>query len=200
MASEFSFDVVSTVDLNEVKNAIDQAEKEITTRYDFRGTKTKIELEDSTLKILSDDAFHLDIVLDIVRSKFAKRNISLKSLEYGKVEAASGGAARQTVTLKQGIPTDEAKKLAKKIKDSGLKVQAQIQGRGAPHHGQGQGRIAGRAKPAERPDGIAFRYVFQQLSVSSTQFRPGKAFCHTAGKREREGRKAKGKAKKWVAG
>ena len=140
MASEFSFDVVSTVDLNEVKNAIDQAEKEITTRYDFRGTKTKIELEDSTLKILSDDEFHLDIVLDIVRSKFAKRNVSLKSLEYGKVEAASGGAARQTVTLKQGIPTEEAKKLAKKIKDSGIKVQAQIQGEAL--------RITGKDKDA----------------------------------------------------
>ena len=128
MASEYSFDVVSTVDLSEVKNAVDAAEKEITTRYDFRNTKTKITQEESTLKILSDDEFHLDIVLDIVRSKLAKRNVSLKSLEYGKVESASGGAARQTVTIRQGIPMDEAKALVRELKGAGLKAQAQIQG------------------------------------------------------------------------
>ena len=127
-ATEYSFDVVSTVDLSEVKNAIDAAEKEIATRYDLRNTKTKIEQDENTLKILSDDQFRLDIVLEIVRSKLVKRNISLKSLEYGKVEQASGGAARQTVTLRQGIPMEEAKKLVKDLKGAGLKAQAQIQG------------------------------------------------------------------------
>ena len=128
MAAEFSFDVVSKVDLTEVKNAIDQAEREIANRYDFRNTKTKFDLEGNQLKILSDDEFHLEMVLDVLRGKLAKRNVSLKSLEYGKVEAASGGAARQTVTLRQGIPTDDAKALARKVKESGIKVQAQIQG------------------------------------------------------------------------
>jgi uncharacterized protein YajQ (UPF0234 family) len=128
MASEFSFDIVSKVDLTEVKNAIDQAEKEIANRYDFRGTKTKFDLEGNQLKILSDDEFHLEMVLDVLRAKLAKRNVSLKSMEYGKVEAASGGTARQTITLRQGIPTDDAKALVRKIKESGLKVQAQIQG------------------------------------------------------------------------
>jgi hypothetical protein len=128
MASEYSFDIVSKVDLTEVKNAIDQAEKEIANRYDFRGTKTKFDLEGNQLKILSDDEFHLEMVIDVLRGKLAKRNVSLKSLEYGKVEAASGGAARQTITLRQGIPTDDAKALVRKIKESALKVQAQIQG------------------------------------------------------------------------
>ena len=128
MASEFSFDIVSKVDLTEVKNAIDQSEKEIANRYDFRNTKTKFELEGNLVKILSDDEFHLQLVLDVLRGKLAKRNVSLKSLEYGKIEAASGGAARQTITLRQGIPTDEAKALVRKLKDAGLKAQAQIQG------------------------------------------------------------------------
>ena len=125
---EFSFDVVSKVDITEVKNAIDQAEKEIAGRFDFRNTKTKFTLEENTIKILSDDEFHLEMVLDILRSKLAKRNVSLKALEYGKVEAASAGAARQTITLRQGIPTDDAKNLVKEIKAAGLKAQAQIQG------------------------------------------------------------------------
>jgi cyclic-di-GMP-binding protein len=128
MASEYSFDVVSKVDLTEVKNAVDQAEKEIANRYDFRNSKTKIEIDGNQLKILSDDEFHLEMVLDVLRAKLAKRSVSLKSLEYGKIEAASGGAARQTVTLRQGIPTDDAKALVRKIKESGLKAQAQIQG------------------------------------------------------------------------
>jgi uncharacterized protein YajQ (UPF0234 family) len=140
MAAEYSFDVVSRVDLNEVKNAIDQAEREIANRFDFRNTKTKFELEGNALKILSDDEFHLNMVLDILRSKFAKRNVSLKALEYGRIEAASGGTVRQTVTLRQGIPTDEAKALVKEIKASGIRAQAQIQG--------DQLRVSGRDKDA----------------------------------------------------
>ena len=128
MASEFSFDVVSKIDLTEVKNAVDQAEREIANRFDFRNTKTKFTLEDNSLKIISDDEFHLEAVLDILRSKLAKRNVSLKSLEYGKIETASGGTVRQVVTLKQGIPTDDAKSLVKEIKASGIKVNTQIQG------------------------------------------------------------------------
>ena len=128
MATEFSFDVVSRVDLIEVKTAIEQAEREIGNRFDFRGTKTKFTLEDNVIKVLSDDEFHLTMVLDILRSKLAKREVSLKALEYGKIESAAGGTVRQPVTLRQGIPSDEAKALIKEIKASGIKVQAQIQG------------------------------------------------------------------------
>ncbi len=125
---EFSFDVVSKVDITEVKNAIDQAEREIAGRFDFRNTKTAFTLEENAIKVLSDDEFHLEMVLDILRSKLAKRNVSLKALEYGKIESGSAGTARQTVTLRQGIPTDDAKNLVKEIKAAGMKAQAQIQG------------------------------------------------------------------------
>ncbi len=128
MASDFSYDVVSKVDMTEVKNSIDQAEKEVSNRYDFKNTKTSFALEEETIKVISDSEYHLELVLDILRSKFAKRGVSLKSLEYGKIEQASQGTVRQVVTLRQGIPIDEAKKLAKQIKESGIKVQATIQG------------------------------------------------------------------------
>lgn len=128
MASEFSFDIVSKVDLTEVKNAIDQAEREIANRYDFRNSKTQMTLENNMLKVLSDDEFHLEMVMDVIRGKLAKRNVSLKSLEYGKIEQASGGTVRQSITLRQGIPTDSAKELVRNIKTQGFKVQAQIQG------------------------------------------------------------------------
>lgn len=140
MAAEFSFDITSKVDLTEVKNAIDQTEKEIASRYDFRETKSTLELEDNTVKLLSDDEFHLTTLIEILRGKMAKRNISLKALEYGKIEAGSRGTARQTITLRQGIPTDEAKKLVKLIKDAGIKVNAQIQGE--------QLRVTGKDKDA----------------------------------------------------
>jgi cyclic-di-GMP-binding protein len=128
MAQDSSFDVVSRVEMTEVKNALDQAEREISSRFDFRNSKTKLELEGSGIKVLSDDEYKLETTLDILRSKLAKRNVSLKALEYGKIESASGGAVRQTVTLKQGIPTDQGKKIVQAIKAAGLKVQAQVQG------------------------------------------------------------------------
>jgi len=128
MATEYSFDVISKVDLTEMKNAIDMAERELLTRFDFRGTRSKIELEGNEVKLLSDDEFHLTTLIEILRGKMARRNISLKALEYGKIEAASHGAARQTITLRQGIPMEEARALVKRIKDAGLKANAQIQG------------------------------------------------------------------------
>ena len=127
MATEYSFDIVSTVDLTIVQNCLDQAEKEIAGRFDFRGTKTKFTLEDNEVKVISDDEYHLNTVLDIIRGKLAKREISLKAMEYGKIEGASGGTVRQVVTIRQGIPGDAAKNLVKEIKASGIKVQAQMQ-------------------------------------------------------------------------
>jgi uncharacterized protein YajQ (UPF0234 family) len=140
MATEYSFDIVSKVDLSEVRNAIDQSERELAGRFDFRNTKTRFDLDGEALKILSDDEFHLNSVLDILRAKLAKRGVSLKALEYGKIEQASHGAVRQTITLRQGIPTEEAKKLVKEIKSSGIKVQAKMQ--------NDQLRVTGKDKDA----------------------------------------------------
>lgn len=126
MASSYSFDVVSDVDMQEVDNAINQALKEIKQRYDFKGTKTEIELVKEEIKIVSDDDFKLKSVVEVLDGKLIKRGISPKSLDYGKVEQGSLGAARQTAKIVKGIPTDKAKKIIAEIKASKIKVQAQI--------------------------------------------------------------------------
>ncbi len=128
MSSENSFDIVSKLDLQELNNAINQAEKEIATRFDFKGSKSSISLEKEELVIVSDDDFKLQNVLDILQSKMAKRGISLKNLEYGKVEPAAGSTVRQRIKVKQGIDQDNAKKINVLIRDSKLKVKSQIQG------------------------------------------------------------------------
>ena len=124
-----SFDVVSKVDLAEAANAVDQAMREIKQRYDFRGSVSKIELNQNENKftLTSDDEFKLKSVIDVLQGKLIKRGISLKSLVYGKVESASGGTVRQEVSLQQGIPQEKAKEIVKLIKDKKMKVQAQIQ-------------------------------------------------------------------------
>jgi uncharacterized protein YajQ (UPF0234 family) len=129
MADEHSFDIVSKVDMQEVLNAVQQATKEITQRFDFKGSKSSIELNKDRAEILltSDDEYKLKSVTDILKSKFVKRNVPLKSLNYGKIEQASGGTIRQIVTLQQGISPERAKNIIKLIKDMKLKVQAEIQ-------------------------------------------------------------------------
>jgi len=129
MADEHSFDIASKVDLQEVLNAVQQAMKEISQRFDFRGSKSNIELnkDKHEITILSDDELKLKTVIDILQTKLVKRGVSLKALDYGKVEQASGGTVRQLVTLQQGVPTDKAKEIVKVIKDSKMKVQAEIQ-------------------------------------------------------------------------
>jgi len=129
MADEHSFDVVSKVDLQEVSNAVQQALKEIGQRFDFRGSKSEIELDKVKNEILlvSDDEFKLKSVVDILQSKFIKRQVPLKALSYGKVEQAASNTVRQIVTLQQGVPTEKAKEIVKTIKDAKLKVQAEIQ-------------------------------------------------------------------------
>ena len=122
-----SFDVVSKVDMQEVANALQQARKEILQRYDFKGSKTEIELEKNVVKIVSDNDFKVKAVVDILQSKFVKRNINLKSLEYGKIEASGGGLARQLITIHEGLDTDAAREVVKLIKDTKIKVQAQVQ-------------------------------------------------------------------------
>lgn len=128
MAKDASFDVVSKVDMQEMDNAINQASKEMISRFDFKGSKSSIELKDEEIVLASDDEGKLRSVVDILESKIIKRGISLKSLNYGKVEPASAGTVRQTVKIKQGIDQDNAKKIVKLIKDSKIKVQASVQG------------------------------------------------------------------------
>ena len=121
-----SFDIVSKVDMQEVDNAVNQAIKEIGQRYDFKGSKSQITPEKDSVKILADDDYKLKAVVDVLQSKFLKRNISIKALQYGKVEPASGGLVRQIITVQQGISKEKAKDIIAVIKEAKLK-QAQIQ-------------------------------------------------------------------------
>ncbi len=138
MSSENSFDIVSKFDLQEMNNALTQAEKEIETRFDFKGSKSSLKLDKDALVIISDDEFKLNAVIDILQSKMVKRGLTLKNVEYGKIEPASLGTVRQKLTLKQGIDQDNAKKINVLIRDSKLKVKSQIQG--------DQIRVTGKSK------------------------------------------------------
>jgi len=124
-----SFDVVSKIELPEVTNAIQQAMKEITTRYDLKDSHSQIELNEKDKKIVlaSKDEFKLKAVNEILQQKLVKRKVPLKNLTYGDVIAAAGSTVRQEITLQQGIPIEKAREIVKKIKDSKLKVQAAIQ-------------------------------------------------------------------------
>ncbi|HWM94699.1 MAG TPA: YajQ family cyclic di-GMP-binding protein [Thermoanaerobaculia bacterium] len=128
MAAENSFDVVSTVDLQEVRNAVNQAEKEIVNRYDLKKAAVSLSLEGEEITLEAADEYSLNQALEVLKTKMVRREVHLKSLRYGKVEPASGGRARQKITLQQGIPTETAKKLVAEIKQRKLKVQAAIQG------------------------------------------------------------------------
>ena len=122
-----SFDIVSKVDMQEVDNAVNQTVKEISQRYDFKGSKSEITQEKDTVKLLSEDDFRLKAIIDILQSKFIKRGISIKALQYGKVENASGGMMRQVITIQQGITKEKGKEINNVIKETKLKVQSQIQ-------------------------------------------------------------------------
>ena len=125
-----SFDVVSKIEIPEVINAIQQAMKEITQRYDLKGSHSNIELKEKENKVIltSKDEFKLKAVVDILQSKLVKRSVPLKGLTYGEVIPAAGSTVRQEITLQQGIAIEKAREIVKKIKDSKLKVQASIQG------------------------------------------------------------------------
>lgn len=127
MAKENSFDVVSKVDFSKVQNAVNMAMKEIQTRYDFKGSKSELTLEKEELVLVSDNEFKMDQLKDVLVNKLIKQEVSLKSLDYGKLEASSGGTVRQRAKLVQGIDQDNAKKITKLIKEEGLKVKTQIQ-------------------------------------------------------------------------
>jgi uncharacterized protein YajQ (UPF0234 family) len=124
-----TFDVVSEVDMQEVRNAVDQASREVSTRYDFKGTDSKIELTDKTIELHTESDQRLQALVQVLEEKLVKRKVSLKTLSYGKVEEATKGTVRQTVTLTMGINQDKAKEIGKFIKELGLKgVAHQVQG------------------------------------------------------------------------
>ncbi|PRP55975.1 YajQ family cyclic di-GMP-binding protein [Bacillus halotolerans] len=127
MAKESSFDIVSKVELPEVQNAIQIALKEISTRYDFKGSKSDISLDKEELVLVSDDEFKLSQLKDVLVSKLIKRSVPTKNIDYAKIENASGGTVRQRANLVQGIDKDNAKKINTIIKNSGLKVKSQVQ-------------------------------------------------------------------------
>ncbi len=123
-----SFDVVSEVDKVELRNAVEQANKEITGRFDFKGSDARIEQADYTLTVFADDEFKLDQVYDILVGKFAKRNIDVRCVERKDLEKVSGNKVKQAINVKTGLDTELAKRVVKLIKDSKLKVTAAIQG------------------------------------------------------------------------
>ena len=164
MASECSFDVVSKVDLEEVKNAVTMAMKEIGQRYDFKGSVSNIEIKDEAQLILtSDDETKLKAVIDVLQSKLFKRGVSIRNLDFGKIEGASKGTVRQEVKILQGLPQEKAKALVKVLKDAKIKVQAAIQG--------DQLRVSGKSKD-DLQDAIALlKKNDQGIELQFTNFR-----------------------------
>lgn len=138
MAKDSSFDIVSKIDISEVTNAINMALKEIQNRYDFKGSKSDIKLENEELVLVSDDEFKMEQLKDVLLGKLIKRNVPIKNLQYGKLENASGGTVRQRAKLIQGIDKDNAKTINTIIKNSGIKVKSQVQ--------DDQIRVTGKSK------------------------------------------------------
>ena len=138
MPQDFSFDIVSKTEMQEVANAVQQAQKELAQRFDFKGSKSSIELSGEEIVLISDDEGKLRSVKDILETKLVKRQVSLKALDYGKLEDAAMGTVRQRAKIVQGIETEKAKAIVKAIKDAKLKVQASIQ--------SDQVRVTGRSK------------------------------------------------------
>jgi len=136
--AESSFDIVSSVDLQEVKNALAQATKEIRTRFDLKSSASSVELQGEEILLTSADEFKLKAVREVLEERLVKRNVPLKALTYGTVEQALGGTVRQRVSLQKGIPTDKAREIVKLVKGTKLKVQAAIQG--------DQLRVSGKSK------------------------------------------------------
>ncbi|WP_442951128.1 YajQ family cyclic di-GMP-binding protein [Paenibacillus sp. 481] len=161
--AESAFDIVSKFDMQEMNNAITQAEREIETRFDFKGSKSSLKLEKEELIVASDDEYKLTSVLDILQSKMIKRGLAIKNMEYGKIEPASAGTVRQRIKLKQGIEQDVAKKINVLIRDSKLKVKSQIQG--------DQIRVTGKSKDDLQAVMQMLRGADLQIDLQFTNFR-----------------------------
>ena len=160
MAAENSFDIVCKVDMQEVTNALDQARREIDTRYDLKGTKNEVKLEETDITLTSPDEMKLKAVVDILQSKLHRRGVPLKALDYGTAEPAAGGTLRQKIAIQQGIPIEKAREIVRLIKDSKVRVQAAIQ--------ENQVRVSGKnrddlqkviALVKERDFGIALQFT-----------------------------------------
>ena len=160
MAAENSFDIACKVDMQEVTNALDQARREIETRYDLKGTKNEVKLEKTDITLTSPDEMKLKAVVDILQSKLHRRGVPLKALDYGTVEPAAGGTLRQKIAIQQGIPIEKAREIVRLIKDSKVRVQAAIQ--------EDQVRVSGKnrddlqkiiALVKERDFGIALQFT-----------------------------------------
>jgi len=123
-----SFDIISQVNQVEVRNAIDQANKELSTRFDFKGSNARVELADKALSLYADDDFKMKQVIDIVAGKLTKRGVDIRALKYGEIEKVAGNKVKQVVTIRVGVDQELAKKIVKLIKDAKMKVQASIQG------------------------------------------------------------------------
>ena len=165
MADNSSFDIVSKVDMQEVDNALNQARKEVIQRYDFKGSKTSIELKEKELEIvlISDDDFKMKAVVDILQSKFVKRSVPLKALTYGVIEPAAGSTVRQVIKLQNGIDKENAKLITKMIKESKLKVQAQIM--------DDQVRVSGKSKDDLQSVMAMLRQAELKFAIQFTNYR-----------------------------
>jgi len=138
MAKDFSFDIASKIDLQEVDNAIHQTQKEIGQRFDFKGAKVNVWREGNDIVLQADDQFKLRSLVEVLEAKLVKRKVPLKGLAYGKAEPAAGDTVRQRAAIQQGIPIEKAREIVKRIKSMGLKLQAQIM--------EDQVRVSGRLK------------------------------------------------------
>ena len=163
MAKESSFDVVSKIDLSEVTNAVTMAMKEIKTRYDFKGSKSEVRLENEELVLVSDDEYKMGQLKDVLISKLVKRGVPIKNLDYGKMEGASGGTVRQRAKLVQGIDKDNAKKINLIVKNVGNKVKSQIQ--------DDQIRVTGKSKDDLQQVIAAIREADLSIEVQFINFR-----------------------------
>jgi len=165
MAKSCSFDIVSEVDLSEVRNAVNQSMMEIRQRFDFKNSKSSIELEekDHCLVLVSDDEFKLKSVVDILQGKLVKRQVPVKALDYGKVEAAAGDTVRQVVRLQQGIPQEKGKEIVKFIKGLKVKVQGQVM--------DDQVRVTGKSRDDLQEVIAALKAKDFDIAMSFTNYR-----------------------------
>jgi uncharacterized protein YajQ (UPF0234 family) len=158
-----SFDVVSEADQHEIRNAVDQAEREMQTRYDFKGSKATLTQNEFEITILADDRMRLKAIVDILMAKLAKRNVSLKLLDFQEARPAGGDMLRQVVTVKNGLQDEELRKLVKLIKSKKMKVQSQIQGE--------QLRVTGKKRDDLQSVMAVLREEASDLELQFTNFR-----------------------------
>jgi hypothetical protein len=159
-----TFDVVSELDMQEVRNAVDQAEREVSTRFDFKNTGSSVELKEHTIELATESDSRLQALTQVLEEKLVRRKVSLKALDYGKVEEATKGTVRQTVTLRMGISSDKAREIGKFLKDLNLKgVQHQVQG--------DQLRVSGKKRDDLQTAIAAMREHDFELPLQFTNFR-----------------------------